>query len=71
MVQRPSLPPNPATLRADALALADRLAGEFAPAAAAYDRAGEFPIAHIERTKSTGYTLLTLPAELVGQLSRT
>jgi len=48
------------------MALADRLAAEFAPRAAEHDRNNTFPFENFRAMRETGYLALTVPAEFGG-----
>lgn len=48
------------------MALADRLAAEFAPRAAAHDRDNTFPFENFRTLRETGYLALTVPEEFGG-----
>src|SRR4029079_17293017 len=50
----------------DAIKTAEKLADEFRPRAAGYDRDGEFPSANYARMKETGYLAAPVPAEVGG-----
>jgi alkylation response protein AidB-like acyl-CoA dehydrogenase len=49
-----------------AVAVAERLANEFRPRAAEYDRTGEFPAENYRRMKAEGYLSAPVPKELGG-----
>jgi alkylation response protein AidB-like acyl-CoA dehydrogenase len=50
----------------DVIAIAQRLADEFRPRAAEYDRSGEFPAQNYERMRDEGYLRALVPTELGG-----
>jgi len=50
----------------EAIKIATRLAEEFRPRAAAYDRTGEFPAENYDRMRATGYLAAPVPKELGG-----
>lgn len=59
---------HPQTERqAEFMALADRLADQFAATAGTYDRTGEFPFEHFKALHESGYLALTIPEELGGR----
>lgn len=59
---------HPRTEReAELMALADRLAAQFAETAGVYDRTGSFPFEHFKALYETGYLALTIPEEYGGR----
>jgi alkylation response protein AidB-like acyl-CoA dehydrogenase len=50
----------------DAISIASRLADEFRPRAAEYDRTGEFPVLNYQRMREEGYLRAIVPTELGG-----